>query len=555
MKILLKRYRLSSLFSRDIITLFICKEKLVGFPRLLFYSVEATIQMRILEGNLTKVDSYSGEQWVRGSTWAEEARYHFVMHVYVVALLLGVTGAFRDPNRFDHKPFSQDFVDRYNPLKFLGNYGPYSSRSGLGISTATPEGCAVDQVFLLGRHSERYPDPDDAKSHISVIEKIRRAHPGSFSGGDLAFLDQWKYFLDGNIADAALETRQGPYAGLASAYSFGSNFRQRYGHLWDGHSHVPIFSADSERVLNTARAFGEGFFGYNYSDIAAVQVLPEIKSAGANALSPVYCKTPQTSHCNVDISSIIFPAFDKAASRLNSQYQLGLNGSDINILMEIGSFDVSASGTSPWLNVFTSEEWISYEYLRTLDAYCNQGPQSEVGMAIGGSLMKAVSKLLSENTPSLPISLNFAYDTVITKALAAAGILIPKQNLSTTQVVLGSGYDITDIAPMGARLVIERLACDNDHYVRVILNDAVLPLEFEYSGPGFSTSLSNFTTHIDQRVQMYNYSDICAPAEAGVPEAPSFWWNYNTSDNLNYQVGPILFQQNFGLCSEHKSPC
>lgn len=477
------------------------------------------------------------------------------MYLLEILTVLCAAVAFRDPNYEGKKAFSQECLDRYNPLKFLGNYGPYSSRTGLGISTATPENCTVDQVILLGRHSERYPDPDDARAHLAVLNKIQQGHSGSFRGDDLAFLDKWTYFLDNELANAALEIRQGPYAGPASAYRFGSEFRQKYGHLWDHHSQIPIFSADSERVLNTARAFGEGFLGYNYSSIAAVQVLPEIKATGANALSPAYCKTPQTSHCNIDISNLVFPAFNTAAARLNSQYGLELNGTDINTLMEIGSFDVSSRGSSPWLDVFTSEEWISYEYLRTLDAYCNQGPQSDVGMAIGGSLMNATSRLLNENPPSLPISLNFAYDTVITKALAAAGILTPKENLSKTNVVLGSGYDISDIAPMGARLVIERLKCGDGYFVRFILNDAVLPLEFGHTGPGFSTPLSEFTNHIQDRVSKYNYNSVCAPAEAGVPAAPSFWWDYNTSAGINHQIGPILFQQNFGDCSVHASPC
>ncbi|KAK9235495.1 hypothetical protein V1525DRAFT_260091 [Lipomyces kononenkoae] len=68
---------------------------------------------------------------------------------------------------------------------------------------------------------------------------------------------------------------------LTYCFNLGVEYRARFGHLWDGVIVVSIFAAGNERVIVTARRFGQGFVGYNYSTNAAVNIIsPEVDDQG-----------------------------------------------------------------------------------------------------------------------------------------------------------------------------------------------------------------------------------------------------------------------------------
>lgn len=95
---------------------------------------------------------------------------------------------------------------------------------------------------------------------------------------------------------------------------------------------------------------------------------------------------------------------------------------------------------------------------------------------------------------------------------------------------------------MGAHIVFERLSCNEtvispaDKYVRIVLNEAVLPMEDCQSGPGYSCSLRNFTDHYSKTMPNYNKGCVL-PAK--YPQYFDLWWNYNTTTVLNHPQGPI----------------
>lgn len=242
----------------------------------------------------------------------------------------GASAASRPFNAYLEKQFPQTFHDSYNVLKYLGAIGPYSDRNGYGIDPNTPEGCSVDQVIMLMRHGERYPDATSAARLDAVLGKIHASGITKWQG-DLAFLSDWTFYIT-NKGYLEQETFSGPYAGLLHAFRHGSEYRARYGHLWDGESIVPIFAGDYERVIETARYFGQGFFGYNYSTNAAINIISENATHGANSLTPSCPANTGLLACFY--ASRDFPQFKVAAQRFNSQNPgLNLNSTDIATLM------------------------------------------------------------------------------------------------------------------------------------------------------------------------------------------------------------------------------
>lgn len=228
------------------------------------------------------------------------------------------------------KQFSQEFRDGYSILKHYGGNGPYSERRSFGISRDPPESCAVDQVIMIKRHGERYPAPSLGSGIEASLAKLHDSGVETFKG-DLTFFNDWTYYVPNKCYYNA-ETFSGPYAGLLDGYTHGTEYRDRYGHLWDGETVVPFFSSGYGRVIGTARKFGEGFFGYNYSTNAALNIISESETMGADSLTPT-CDTDDDYTTCDDLTNVM-PEFKVAAARLNAQNPgLSLNETDIYYLM------------------------------------------------------------------------------------------------------------------------------------------------------------------------------------------------------------------------------
>lgn len=229
-------------------------------------------------------------------------------------------------------PYDQSFMEGYSVLKHIGGLGPYSNRMSYGIGRDPPETCAVDQVIMIRRHGERYPQGSDEKDIEAVLEKLYGLDV-EYWKGDLTFLNWWQYYMDSKGL-YGLETESGPYNGLLTTYKHGAEYRVRYGHLWDQDpgKTIPMWTSGFERVVQTARKFGEGFFGWNYTDSVAMNIISESEEMGANSLTPE-CPGDTDSQTCENLSQDL-PAFRVAAERFNKQNPgLNLNSTDIYHLM------------------------------------------------------------------------------------------------------------------------------------------------------------------------------------------------------------------------------
>jgi acid phosphatase len=256
-----------------------------------------------------------------------------IFSLSALALLAATTTTFataRNTQPYQEKQFSQNFYDSYNVLKYTGGIGPYSDREGYGINRDPPDGCAVDQVIMIMRHGERYPDPTTGASLLSTLNKLYSFNITKWSG-DLDFLRDWEFFIP-NLALLNQESFSGPYSGLLNALKRGSEYRDRYGHLWDQQSIVPLWAGNYERVIETARFFGMGFFGYNYTANAAINIVSEAATMGANSITPTCPADTGLLACFYTTRTL--PQFKVAAARLNAQNPgLNLNSSDVVTLM------------------------------------------------------------------------------------------------------------------------------------------------------------------------------------------------------------------------------
>ena len=136
-----------------------------------------------------------------------------------------------------------------------------------------------------------------------------------------------------------------------------------------------------------------------------------------------------------------------------------------------------------------------------------------------------------------------AHDTNITPILAALGIASPSEDLPLDKIPFPSTYEIGNIMPMGGHLTLERMSCnataatEQDVYVRVVLNEAVVPFTSCQEGPGFSCSLANYTEMVNKMLP--NFVSECK-VNSTVPQYLDFWWNYNVTSQYDHQTARYI---------------
>ncbi|KAK9320605.1 histidine phosphatase superfamily [Lipomyces orientalis] len=301
--------------------------------------------------------------------------------------------------------------------------------------------------YTGGQVSILYPGQVESLDKLYRYEKTH----GKLAG-PLEFFSTWKNY-QAYEGFAGQETFSGPYAGLVTAFTRGSEYRERYGHLWDG----------DERVIVTARQFGQGFFGHNYSTNAAINIVPEVGQC-PNSLMPI-CFAPVNTPVNIfDLEGSLprlFKLFGNAAERMNS----------------------ANPSRSLFRNVFTYDEWVVFNYILGMSYYYLAGPGSNSSLPVGHVLANATLALL-EKGPTHHRNVDF-----------------------------GNSSAAWQISPQNGHTVFERLTCKRT---------AVYP------------------AGIYVRKKYIDYTSVCqVPKE--YPQYLDFFWNYDTTTELNYGKGFIPY--------------
>ncbi len=99
--------------------------------------------------------------------------------------------------------------------------------------------------------------------------------------------------------------------------------------------------------------------------------------------------------------------------------------------------------------------------------------------------------------------------------LTALGILSDpsEMNLPTTHAITDRLWKTSSVLPMGARITLERLGCssvENQTYIRININDRIVPLHSCRSGPGGSCALPDFVDYVQRRGAAFgDFGEVC----------------------------------------------
>lgn len=433
----------------------------------------------------------------------------------------------------------QASVESYNYVRFLGGAGPYVQHPGYGISTDVPEQCTLEQVHLLSRHGERYPSTKVGVKLEAIWEKVKKYNQ-TFKG-ELAFFNDYTYFVPKKELyekETSPFNSEGTYAGTNNAVRHGASFRSKYQTLFNSSSEkLNVFTSNSGRVHETSKYFARGFLGDQYSEKTAnYYILAENLTMGANSL------TPRKACANYDdtLNDHIIAKYDDsylegARTRLlKGNKGFNLTKTDVFDLFSWCAFETNVRGSSSVCGLFTNEEYIRYSYSLDLDNYYSHGAGYNLSATIAAPYLNATTQFLNEKDPKYKILLAFTHDTDVELHIAGLGLVSPEKALPTDHVPFPSPYSHVQIVPQGARLVTEKYKCGNDSYVRILLNDAVIPIKTCQSGPGFSCKLSDYNKYIQSRISGRNYKSQCGSGSA--PSEVTFLWDYASK---NYTAADI----------------
>ncbi|WPK27121.1 hypothetical protein PUMCH_004494 [Australozyma saopauloensis] len=439
-------------------------------------------------------------------------------------LLLASQGVFRDVATPD-----QASVESYNYVRFLGGAGPYVQHPGYGISTDIPEQCTLEQVHLLSRHGERYPSTKVGVKLEAIWAKVK-SYNQTFKG-ELAFFNDYTYFVPKKELyekEVSAYNSEGTFAGTTNAVRHGVSFRSKYNTLFNSTTEkLNVFTSNSGRCHETARYFARGFLGDQYSEKAAnYYILAENLTMGANSL------TPRKACANFDdsINDHVIEKYDDsylegARDRLlKKNKNFNLTKTDVFDLFSWCAFETNVRGSSQVCSLFTNEEYVKYAYSLDIDNYYSHGPGHNASAVIAAPYLNATTQFLNEENPKYKVVLAFTHDTDLELHLAGLGLVGPENPLPVDEIPFPSPYSHVQICPQGARLVTEKYKCGNESYVRIVLNDAVIPIKGCKNGPGFSCKLSDYNKYIQGRIGGIDYKSQCGIGNA--PEKVTFLWDY-----------------------------
>jgi len=425
--------------------------------------------------------------------------------------------------QFTLKPYSQEALDQYNVLRFLGTAAPYVANPGYGIEREAPFQCKVTQANLFGRHGERYPTDDRGEELTESLSSIR--NNTEKVEGPLSFLKDYEFrALDKNGYNK--ESSSGPYAGLLQMYQQGSYFRDRYWDLYKDGEDIKFYAASSLRVVASAEKFAEGFLGQDYNKSYIEIIDEDDASLGANSLTPVTScsKFDKKLHKNT-IKEFSDSFLNSTADRLNKQSPgINLTADQVETLMYYCGYDLDVDGSNKICEIFTTSELSSYAYKKDVEYYYEKGPGNNMSAIIGSVYVNAVIDLLKDHDRNLTLS--FAHDSDLFYIISALGIY--DGDLPVKYQDFNHLWQVSNIAPMAARLVIERLTCEqeddeSEDYVRLILNDAVIPIPGHSDGPGFSLSVNDFEEYIADKLNGHSYAKDCG-LKQGMPTNMTLYW-------------------------------
>ncbi|GBE80211.1 acid phosphatase [Sparassis latifolia] len=384
------------------------------------------------------------------------------------------------------------------------NWAQYSPYYPVEPYRSPPSNCEVTQVNILQRHGARYPTAGSSKHIRGALKKLLAVR--NYTDPQLLFLHNFTY----NLGEDDLV----PFGAYQSFEAGGDTF-QRYAHLVSEDNMPFVRASSEERVVMSATNWTAGFAAassHKYTPVLSV-ILPE--DANDTLADNMCLKAEPDEEKKAKWLKKYAPPITR---RLNAGAPYAkLDDEDTSSLMSLCPFEtVATQSPSAFCAVFEDMEdaFSGYEYSGDLDKYYGTGYGGKLGRVQGvGYVNELLARLtgnpvrdhtqtnrtLDSSPETFPLHRNlyadFSHDNEMVAIYTALGLFRPKMPLRPKHPDPKRRWRASRLVPFSARMVVERLECSgravSRQYVRILVNQALQPLEFCGSGDGLCT-LSDF---------------------------------------------------------------
>ncbi|KAK9780563.1 putative Histidine acid phosphatase [Seiridium cardinale] len=410
----------------------------------------------------------------------------------------------------------------FNPLEHLGGIAPYFEPQDPPASPEPPQGCTADRAAYLSRHAAIFANDYDYEEYIEPFISKWQNHTGIdwTKIPTLNFLANWSPPV--SESEEELLTR----VGKLEATELGVDLSFRYPNL-----RLPqrVWTSSAERTYKSAQALVRGF--ETDDDTINVVSIYESKEAGADSLTPYSSCPAYSSSSGSDESAVYQEKFTKPIiARFNDAApDFNFTTEDVYGMMELCGYESVIRGSSPFCNLelFSPDDWLSWEYTEDVRYHYNVGYGNEVAGYVGLPWFNATANLLmSEGTDDQDLYISFTHRELPPMVFVAMGLFNNSEfggseaqindTMPLDRINYRRAWKSSHVLPFLSNLAIERLNCtgsygyEDGEYYRVLVNSAPQPLTDCIDGPGTTCSRSGFESYLQERVDMFSgYSEKC----------------------------------------------
>ncbi|KAL4402655.1 acid phosphatase [Malassezia pachydermatis] len=415
----------------------------------------------------------------------------------------------------------------------LGAYTPWRPADGLFPETEAykplPDQCTMKQVHLLVRHGARYPTDgmDEGPGTIGALV-LNSTRNNTFSAkGNMAFLNTWNY----SLGQAVLV-----HQGAQELFDAGVKHYYDYARLLQNVSSKPVIrTTSSSRVLDSARYWTLGFFGWDADQKMNLEVISEADKYN-NTLEPKYaCPNGKAFAFGDKMRQEWQKVYlkDALARIQNDTSGVTWTISDMANMIQLCPYETVGMGYSNFCSIFTKSEWEGYEYDMDLKFQGNSGFMNPTSKAMGMGYVQDFlarvtkhalqvpsaeqNKTLERNTTYFPLDqplyADFSHDTVMVNILTSFNITQLADQMNSTSPDPTRRFRASHIVPFGSRFAFEIMECDKgEQYIRVKINEAIVPLN---EGQGCEPrvdglcKLQDFVSHLQKAMSSIPFALTC----------------------------------------------
>ena len=438
---------------------------------------------------------------------------------------------------------------QFQTLEHLSDASPYFIPQIPAKDPDAPPGCKITRAAYLIRNGGVYTDPLVESDYIApFVAKLHNASNHvqwcNVNATEFAFLHTWKPPFN------ASNDRRLARAGKLEAAQLGVQIQYRYPSF---SMPAKVWAAQSRRAFKTAENLARGL----ELDDGSINVIfvPLMDASNANASNTLlshqscggYKPNAGAAQAQEYIQRYTAPILARFEALVPG---FGWTAEDVLAMQEICGYETIVSASSQFCStsLFSSDEWLYFEYAKDLMFHFNTGyGNADVAGALGHPWVNSMFKLLTapaseKMSGEQDMYISVAHADLVASVMVTLGLFNNSAFSGANDMAATMPLDrvnherawvTSDIVPFLGNVQMEKLNCSEAYgyrgprgdYYRVLVNEAPQPLIGCVDGPAESCSRAGLERLWSEKTARFgDWAGVCGGQGGGLD---IFWGNAN----------------------------